>query len=253
LQLFHDSGSGRHHVQATPQGFSSGPTEEWSSDELAALLADKPESFTPAAALRPVLESWLLPVAATVLGPGELAYWAQLKPLFEALEVEMPTVVARDSWILIEGRVDRLLGKLGVDANVVERDHGELRSQVIESGRPERVVHALTALESELTTRFEELELVGDSELPGLKSAVGKARHGMTRVLDDLRRVVDRRVTERESTAMDQLQRVMVNLAPGGNSQERALGVSTFLARYGPTLVDSLLETAHVAGPQAQD
>jgi len=253
VQIFFGDESGRQHILETTGGFAGGGANEWSPEALAAQLDSDPAAFTPAAALRPVLESWLLPVAATVLGPGELAYWAQLGPLFHTLNVDMPAVAARDSWILVESRIDRLLRKLEVDAIVVAEHGLELRRQVLARGRPEGVSQSLAVLEREIKGRFEDLESVGDTELPGLKSAVGKARHGMERVLDDLQRVVDRRVSERESTAMDQVGRVIANLAPAGKSQERTLGVATFLAKYGPALVDRLVESTHVAGPLGQD
>ncbi len=253
LQLFYDSGSARRHVLATSDGFTVPDVAGWSAAALADLLDDQPAAFTPAAALRPVLESWLLPVAACVLGPGELAYWAQLRPLFQMLNVDMPAVAARDSWLLIENRVDRLLRRLEVNEAVVERDGRELRRHVLDSGRPEGVSVALANLDKDFGARIAELETAADSELPGLKSAVGKARHGVERVLDDLRRVVDRRVAERESTGLEQLRRLMANLVPEGASQERTLGAAGFLARYGPQLVEHLTGHVHVAGPQSQD
>ncbi len=253
LQLFYDGGTARRHVLATSEGFTVPDVASWSPAELAKLLDAQPTAFTPAAALRPVLESWLLPVATCVLGPGELAYWAQLRPLFQALNVEMPAVAGRDSWLLIENRVDRLLRKLRVDETVVERDSGELRRNMLDAGRPEDITRALAKLDREVGARIAELETVSDAELPGLKSAVGKARHGMERVLGDLRRVVDRGIAERESTGLEQLRRLIANLAPEGASQERTLGAAGFLAKYGSQLIEHLTRHAHVADPQSQD
>jgi len=251
-QLFYEDDSARRHLLATPNGFTNG-ADDWSPEDLTALLKQQPLAFTPAAALRPVLESWLLPVVASVLGPGEVSYWAQLQPLFQGLDVEMPAVAARDSWILLEARVQRLLLKLGVDATLVQLDAEEVRRQVLEAVRPEGVASALKNIEGDIEARFTELEAIGETELPGLIGAIGKARHGMESTLNALRRVVDRRVSEKESTSMEQVRRIVANLAPGGQSQERALGSASFLARYGPELVDHLIDYTHIAGPQGQD
>ncbi len=255
LQLFHDSAAGRAHVLATAEGFGTPGGERWTGDLLDSNLEEHPSSFTPAAALRPVLESWLLPVAATVLGPGELAYWAQLNPLFEALQVEMPLVAARDSWCLVEPRVARLLGKLGVDSELVEMGEDELRRQVLDTGRPKGVADALATLNTEITERVERLADVADEELPGLRSATGKTLSSVERALEDLGRVIDRRVAERQATSLEQAGRLTANLAPGGIVQERAVGAASYLGRYGSHLVDRLVatESRYIAGLQGQD
>ena len=255
LQLFHDSGVGRAHVLVTGDTFGTPDGQRWSGEMLESHLAEHPLSFTPAAALRPVLESWMLPVAASVLGPGELAYWAQLRPLFATLQVEMPLVAARDSWRLVETRVDRLLGKLGVDSDLVEQGEDALRREVLDAGRPKRVTDALAALHAEIGDQLAHLAEAADEELPGLRSATGKALSAVERSLEDLGRVVDRKVAERQATALEQARRLTANLAPGGTFQERALGAVSYLGRYGPQLVDRLVatESRYVAGLQGQD
>ncbi|MFQ5528976.1 MAG: bacillithiol biosynthesis cysteine-adding enzyme BshC [Gemmatimonadota bacterium] len=255
LQVFHDAGTHRKHVLVAADGFGVTGGEEWSGDSFLALLEREPGCFTPAAALRPVLESWLLPVAATVLGPGELAYWAHLQPLFTAFQVEMPTVAPRDSWLIIEARVDRLLDKLGVTPDIVDAGGDELRRRILDGRRPGGVADALADLGGQVGIHLEALAEVGDTELPGLRAAVGKTRHAVERALDDLRRLVDRRVAERESSSLKQARRLLANLAPEGASQERALGVAGYLGRYGSQLVERLAATdsRYIAGPRGQD
>jgi bacillithiol biosynthesis cysteine-adding enzyme BshC len=255
LQLFFDTAAGRAHVLATGAEFGTAGGERWTAESLDSNLESQASSFTPAAALRPVLESWLLPVAASVLGPGELAYWAQLRPLFETLRVEMPLVAARDSWRLVEPRVARLLGKLGVDSELVERGEDELRRQVLEAGRPRRVAQALAELHTGITDRLQQLAGAADEELPGLRSATGKAVSAVEGALEDLGRAVDRQVAERQATALGQARRLTANLAPGGIVQERAVGAASYLGRYGSRLVDRLVatESRYIAGLQGQD
>jgi len=255
LQVFYDSGDAREHVLTSADGFRISAGKQWSDEELQDHLVRNPCAFTPAAALRPVLESWLLPVAASVLGPGELAYWAQLRPLFQAFDVEMPLAAGRDSWFLLEARVDRLLRKLDVDPLVVERGAAELRRRVLAAARPEGVKTSMADLRNEVRARLDELAATADRELPGLRSATGKTLHAVERALDELGRLVDRQVAERESTSLDQARRLTVHLAPGGVAQERGLGAIGYLASYGSRLIDELVgsDSRYVAGMQGQD
>lgn len=54
--------------------------------------------LSPGAALRPLMQSLLLPgLAAAVLGPAEQAYWRLAEPLWERLGLEPPRIIPRPS------------------------------------------------------------------------------------------------------------------------------------------------------------
>lgn len=253
LQIFFDDGDARRHVLRTSNGFETGGGVPVTRRELTARLAKDPYAFTPAAALRPVLESRLLPVAATVLGPGEITYWAQLRPLFDALGVEMPAIAPRDAWTLVEPRVERLLRKLDLDVEQVEREGRGIDDRWIAAARPPAVRDALASLDAELADAFDVLESAVERELPGIRSSAGKARHRTAGALAEFSRIVDARVRERESVALGQAERVRRHLIPGGHPQERVLGAAQYLVRHGPALADDLLAASRVAGPEGQD
>lgn len=253
LQIFHDDGEARRHVLRTAAGeFEAG---DWTPgrDALLSRIDRAPDEFTPAAALRPALESRLLPVAATVLGPGEIGYWAQLPPLFAALEIPMPAIMARDAWVLVEPRIDRLLEKLDLDVATVEREGKGIDDRWIARTRPPGVRDGLAALERDLAEGFERLASAVDREMPGLKSAAGKAEHLAGKALEELGRTVDARVRERESIALAQAARIRAHLIPDGRPQERTVAAAQFLSRHGRALVQDLFEAGRVAGPEEQD
>lgn len=252
LQIFHDDGEARRHVLRAGHGFVAGEVA-LDPRELLARLDAAPAEFTPAAALRPVLESRLLPVAATVLGPGEIGYWAQLPPLFAALEVRMPAIMPRDAWVLVEPRVDRLLEKLDLDVATVEREGKGIDDRWIARSRPPGVREAIAALESALADGFERLDDAVEREMPGLTSAAGKAAHRARQALEELGRTIDARVREREAIALAQAARIRAHLTPDGRPQERTVAAAQFLSRHGRALVRDLLEAGRVAGPEQQD
>ena len=53
--------------------------------------------LSPGAALRPLMQSLLLPVEAAVLGPAERAYWRLCEPLWERVGLPAPRIVPRPS------------------------------------------------------------------------------------------------------------------------------------------------------------
>ena len=57
--------------------------------------------LSPGAALRPLMQSLLLPVEAAVLGPSERAYWRLAEPLWDRLNLPAPRIIPRPSVIVL--------------------------------------------------------------------------------------------------------------------------------------------------------
>ena len=53
--------------------------------------------LSPGAALRPLMQSLMLPVTAMILGPSERAYWRLCEPLWERVRLEAPRIIPRPS------------------------------------------------------------------------------------------------------------------------------------------------------------
>ncbi len=103
LSLFHGRPR-RFRVRASAAGFQiAQDAEPISHSELLALYAAQPETFSPNALLRPLYQDALLPTAAYVAGPSEIAYYAQLLPVYERFGMQMPLIHPRKSVTLIDG------------------------------------------------------------------------------------------------------------------------------------------------------
>ena len=134
--VFYDDGSARRRIYV--EGDVARPGKEGGERPLAELLAEverSPEAFGPSAALRPVAESCLLPVSASVLGPAEVAYWAQLPGLFEWAGIGMPRTVPRTGWTAIEAKVARVLDALELNPGELSDGGVEVVRRSVRGGR----------------------------------------------------------------------------------------------------------------------
>ncbi|MFZ1376439.1 MAG: bacillithiol biosynthesis BshC [Geothrix sp.] len=57
--------------------------------------------LSPGAAIRPLMQSLLLPVAAVVLGPSERAYWRLCEPLWDRVGLAAPKILPRPSVFVV--------------------------------------------------------------------------------------------------------------------------------------------------------
>lgn len=197
--------------------------------------------LSPTVLLRPVLERALLPTAAYVGGPGEVAYFAQVTAVADALDVSVPLVVPRWSATIIEPRVQRILDEFGIAADAFADPHA-VEQRVARERLPSQAEQSLERLRGDVAGDVERLRaasdgLVSDTVLDGLRRAV---EHRVARVERRYTAAVKRRETE----VMHRLATARGSLYPYGARQERKLAFIPFLARYGPGLVEQMLAAA---------
>ena len=243
LPLFHDDGEGRERVihAGADEGFRAGSdAEPESADRWIERLATGPARFSPNVSSRPVLESWLMPVAATVLGPGEIAYWSQLVPLFDHFDVPFPGVVPRASFVAIEARIGKALDQLGVDASELADGGDEVAARVTASSRPGEVADAISSLRAAIGRGVSEVGDAVAAELPGLRASVGKTGKALQDAVTELDRAVDAAVRERQEVTLGRVAKAAAALWPARRPQERILSPFYFLSRYGDAFVEQV-------------
>ena len=103
----------------------------FSEGEIIALLESNPEKFSPNAVMRPVYEEEILPNLAYIGGPGEIAYWLQLKSNFERLSVDFPLLVIRDSFLIPNTKQLDAFLEMGFDIEDVFRDEHDLLKEFL--------------------------------------------------------------------------------------------------------------------------
>ncbi len=237
LSFFHPDGvtGPRRRLAPGPDGgfVEVGGDGTYDLERLLATLASEPLRFSTSALLRPVLQDALLPTAAYVAGPGEVGYFAQLAPLYEAFDVPMPLVVPRARLRIVEERTRALCARLGIDPDRVDRPLHELLPAAVASDASldeGALARALVApFEATLETLRTRIEQAG----PGLDTAVAKTRATVAGAVAKLARKIRNAEGQRERGRVEEVERVRWALAPHGGPQERSYGLSYFAARYG--------------------
>ncbi|MCF8255042.1 MAG: bacillithiol biosynthesis cysteine-adding enzyme BshC [Bacteroidia bacterium] len=104
--------------------------------EIEDLIENSPERFSPNVNLRPVYQETILPNLAYVGGPAEVAYWLQLKSVFEANEIPYPIVLVRFmNLILGKGMIEKI-EKVGFELSELIEDENKVSELVIDKSNP---------------------------------------------------------------------------------------------------------------------
>jgi uncharacterized protein YllA (UPF0747 family) len=214
--------------------------QRFSRSELAELLRSQPQLFSADAALRPIVQQYLFPVVAAVLGPGEIDYWAQLRKVHEHFGVAWPVVLPRATLTLLDAHAEKALRKLGLPPAAPElfQRNEVLQKKVLVGGAVNTRLDARVGrIRSELDALSEEVQGADAS----LKAMFDKARG---RIEHELGRIAERTKIacgQREDAFALRVRYLAALVRPRNLPQERLLSTGQFLATY-PTLAQDLLQ-----------
>jgi uncharacterized protein YllA (UPF0747 family) len=197
--------------------------------------------LTPNVLLRPIVEGALLPTVAYVAGPGELAYFAQVGPVAEALGVHVPLAVPRWSCTLVEPTIDRLLARYGTSVADLEVPHA-LEGRLAREAMSGTSATALASLRA--AVRAVPDALAPEAAPLGLDRAVLGAVGALHHRIDRLERRLVAGIKRRELERMRDVATLRGALFPLHQRQERTLNVVPFLARHGLGLLDEMRQAA---------
>ncbi len=232
-------------------GFAAG-SREFSASELLDAAGRTPEMFSANVLLRPVVQDYLLPTAAYVGGPAEVAYYAQVEVLYRRLLGRMPAVLPRASFTLVEPHLARLLNKYGFQPRDVFRGRQHLRARMertfISKPLAARFVTGEKNLRKLLAGLGQPLGKVDKTLLGALKTAEGR----MLYQFDRLRGKAARAENFRTGVLDAHERQIVDSLYPRHGLQERTWCALPLLARQGLGLLEELIARAGIGSTQHQ-
>lgn len=208
---------------------------ELKSNELVDLIHEEPENFSPNVFLRPVLQDFLLPTVAYVAGPGELAYYAQMKELYPHFGLEMPAILPRLSITLIESGIERIMEKLPFPMCSYNQRIEDLESAYVDQANTFDVEGVFGEWKQKLEEIGEEpTDFIKEID-PTLEGATGKVIAGFGNEIDKLKGKVYRSIKQQEETQLKRIAKIQSQLFPDG-LQERSVSPVYFMNKYGTDL-----------------
>jgi bacillithiol synthase len=197
--------------------------------------------------LRPIVERAILPTVAYVAGPGELAYFAQLSALADALGARQPLAVPRWSGTILEPHIDRLLERYSLEIADL-RDPHAAETRFARKALPAAIARNIAAMRKDLGKRLAALrdaDASADQPLLPERVVEGAERNFAHRVERLERRYVAAQ-KRASASALQDIATARASLFPNGKRQERALNPIPTLARHGEAVIDAMLDAARM-------
>ncbi|MGB6120724.1 MAG: bacillithiol biosynthesis cysteine-adding enzyme BshC, partial [Bacteroidota bacterium] len=219
LFLFHKGG--RYLIEPRENDFSLRGTRHFLQvDELAGIAREQPELLSPNVVLRPLAQDSLLPTIAYVAGPSEIAYHAQLKPVYEHLEVIQPVLFPRVSASLIEGAQRRAMERYGLALVEFFDVPGKVVEKVLEQISDVGVDGIFTEANKRFGETLNELRF-GLREIdPTLLGVLDGFSAKAVKGLENLKEKTSAAQRRKNEAAVRQIEKASSGLLPGGTLQE---------------------------------
>jgi bacillithiol biosynthesis cysteine-adding enzyme BshC len=218
----------------------------YSTDELLAILDSAPERLSPNALLRPVFQDALLPTAAYIAGPAEIAYFAQSAVAYEQILGRVTPILPRLSATLVEPALAKVMTSHELqlpqlwEARTADALAQRLGARAMPIELKRKLAAAGNALDAELGGLTEYMAAMSSE----LGRAAGVSANKMRYQMNRLRRMAADFEVQREASLRKHANALMLNLFPDEHLQERVIGGIWFLARYGEGLPRLLVENA---------
>lgn len=239
INLFYIDENGRNRIVKESGNYKILDTgKEFTGEAILADLKNNPENFSPNVVLRPVYQEVILPNIAYVGGPAEVAYWLQLKNVFDHYKVQFPILLPRNFGMILNKSIALKLEKLDVSHSDLFLDiHGLKTKYILEKGGNNINLEKEKQILQELFESIKYKAISADGSLEGLVEAE------YTRSLKGFENIEKRIIKSEEKnqeTALRQIEQIKEKLFPEGKLQERSDNVLNFYIND-PRIIDRLV------------
>jgi bacillithiol biosynthesis cysteine-adding enzyme BshC len=231
INLFYLSNGSRERIIRNKDNSFTAGDKSWNKDEVFDELESNPERFSPNVILRPVYQETILPNLSYLGGGGEMAYWLQLKGVFDHLNLTYPLIAVRNSIQIFDGISLKKMAKLDLSTKDMFKSIHENKKQfVLEQDQEELDFSEIESVGEELISKMENLVSKVDKGLEGFAKSESVK---INKQMDHLKQKLIRHQKKQHDDAMNQMENLYERLFPRNGLQERFETIIPMLAKHG--------------------
>ncbi len=206
-----------------------------SASELENLEA---KDISPNVIFRPLMQQKVLPSLCYVGGGGELAYWLELKPLFEYYQINYPLLMLRNHAIFMDAKSSEKFEGLGFQIAQVFEQPEVLKKKMVQADT--EIEPKIAEAQKQLTNLFEEIEkltsTIDDSLITSIKADETRAAQIVQTIEQKLIKAAKKKNEDKNQFIDKFHQKIM----PEGNLQERHENFMQYYDKMDKVFIDTL-------------
>jgi bacillithiol synthase len=212
----------------------------FTQSEIIAELHQYPERFSPNVILRGLYQETILPGVVFVGGGGELAYWMELKNVFQEAGVHYPLLQLRNSFLLVNQKQSAQWKEMQFENEDLFKPLLDLEIAYVKKHASEalHLNEHLNTLASLYTSIKEEVLKVD----PTLGAHAENLAHQAKAKLEALEKKMVRAERRKQTVAIQRIHRLKKELFPQDNLQERVENFSKWVGQHDIEWINTIME-----------
>ena len=220
----------------------------WNKEELIQEIKAHPERFSPNVILRGLFQETILPNVAFIGGGSEVAYWLQLKPVFDHYKIFFPALILRQSVLWIDNKSAELQQRIGLSDEELFQPTEKLVCSFVQQHTHKDL--KLEELKLQMGSVFDQVKAKATDINVTLRASAEAALTKMRYQLDIVEKKMMRAEKRNMADQVSQIYKLRNKLFPNESLQER---YDTFMPYYldqGNSFFDTLMEATLPYGNQ---
>lgn len=211
---------------------------EFSETEILYELEKYPENFSPNVILRPLYQEVILPNLCYIGGGGEIAYWLELKSLFDTSKITFPILLLRNSALLVTEKQEKKADKLSLTWKDLFSKQTNLLNEKIKEISAFPI--DFTIQKEQLKNQFSYLETIARQTDQSFIGAVKAQEAKQIKGLENLEKRLLKAQKRKHAEALGRITDLQNELFPNQSLQERIANFSEFYLENGENLMNNL-------------
>lgn len=239
INLFYLQNGSRERIVNKDSEYRIQNTElKFSENELLKELEEHPERFSPNVILRGIFQEIILPNLVYVGGGGEIAYWLQLKDLFDFYNIPYPVLLLRNSFVIVEKKWKEKINKLGFETEDFFLSEQELMNKLVARDTKNEIRLNGHLIDAEKL--YESLKKQAEAVDSTLGKHVDALRAQAIYQLQELEKKMLRAEKRKFSDQQRQVHIIKEHLFPKNGLQERIENFMYYYAKWGKDFIQQL-------------
>lgn len=216
----------------------------FSKENILEELKQNPQRFSPNVVFRPIYQESILPNIAYIGGPGEIAYWLQLKTNFEHTKTSFPILVLRDLFMPLDKKSIDFITANNLKLEDLFLNEDDLIKKFLRNNENTKLDFEEEFIELEkLKEKILEKSIKVDNSLKGLiESEFAKTTKGLNKIYNK----TQKSIKQREEININKLKTIKQKLLPSGKLAERKNSFIPYYINNKNSYIKKLIETSDV-------